>query len=902
MNALKKWLTMALATAALAGCGGGGGGGSGGQNNGNDGFAPPAPGTVTVTFAGGRTSLPSNRADIPPETNSPYFVQMNVRVARSNGNPVPDGTVVSVRSDAVTVAAISILDDPTTTNVNEFATLFGQVTARTSGGSATFFVHSGSQAGNVQLTASAPDPENTGRTIVANVPFTVSVGPEPFRRIAFETTRTTVAPNTFNVAPFFGSPYIAEFTVVRRDISGRLLNSGEFNASITPVRSGGFSQLDDPSTTVNEFTAILGSGPLTFVAGRKTMFFHAFDQPGQARLTVTAVDPDTGARLQEELVFTVEAQAPPLPANIDVRRDSGGLYITGSGGRNALPVQAEVTNGAGNLIPDASGSTPINNVQWEIIDQGANGGETLSGVAANGQNVEGRTIRTRTQQGIAGAIVRAGSRPATIGLRATADRADNNVDNGIQSPVTKQISVIISDGKLFSLEITSPVVNALQVNAVSPAATAPGAGAIPPDPNGTYSLRISVLATDRQGNPVIPGTPIDFGLIDSPLTGFPETGGGSFPLSGLDGNPQEGGTGFTAPGGRFTTAGGGAGPGDTLVVFGEDSVGNRDLESARRVDRVNTATSLSVTTRFNLNDDTGQSVDNGAVLPYVIGRATVGNITPNVVTNNIGVASTTMNYPVTQLGRAAVLWARGVGDIPAGASSAEVVTDAEFIRFPGVAPGRLGAFPAQIAGNATEVVTICVEDAASIGIQGVFIGFRIANPSTTTTVDGQSGPTGTVRLPTGSDGCTTATVVTAGIANQAQAPTITFFGVGGSADVRVTPPGQSILQAFPAAFFGGNGGPVRLRLINGLNQPIPGVLITGTCTATGGAQIQLIEPPGVTNANGETQTRVVAINLDQPGGAGGGTCTFSAVGGSPTATVTFQGVDICSIFVSPSCN
>lgn len=895
---LHKTLVPSLAVAfALAGCGGGG------SNNGDDAFAQPRTGSVAITYAGGRNSLPSNRTPIPVEVNSPYLVQLSVRVSRADGNPAPDGTVVNLRTDDVQTAAISILDDPETTNVNEFTTLFGQVFAETSGGLATFFVHSGQRSGVVQLTASAPDPESTGRSLAAASTFTVTVGPEPFRRISFEPVRTTVAPNTFGVAPFLNSPFIAEFTVVRRDIRGALLNAGEFNASITPVRSGGISELDDPSTEdVNEFTQIMGSGPFDFVAGRKTMFFHSFDIAGQSRVTVTAIDPDTGARLQEELVFTVEGQTPPLPANIDVIRDSGGLYITGSGGRNSLPLQARVTNGANVEIPDASGSTPINNVQWEIIDQGANGGETLSGVAANGQNVEGRTIRTRTQQGIAGAIIRAGSRPATIGLRATADRADNNVDNGIQSPVTKQISVIISDGKLFSLEITSPVVNSLQVNAVSPAATAPGAGAIPPDPNGTYSLRISVLATDRQGNPVIPGTPIDFGLIDSPLTGFPETGGGSFPLSGLDGNPQEGGTGFTAPGGRFTTAGGGAGPGDTLVVFGEDSVGNRDLESARRVDRVNTATSLSVTTRFNLNDDTGQSVDNGAVLPYVIGRATVGNITPNVVTNNIGVASTTMNYPVTQLGRAAVLWARGVGDIPAGASSAEVVTDAEFIRFPGVAPGRLGAFPAQIAGNATEVVTICVEDAASIGIQGVFIGFRIANPSTTTTVDGQSGPTGTVRLPTGSDGCTTATVVTAGIANQAQAPTITFFGVGGSADVRVTPPGQSILQAFPAAFFGGNGGPVRLRLINGLNQPIPGVLITGTCTATGGAQIQLIEPPGVTNANGETQTRVVAINLDQPGGAGGGTCTFSAVGGSPTATVTFQGVDICSIFVSPSCN
>jgi hypothetical protein len=155
---------------------------------------------------------------------------------------------------------------------------------------------------------------------------------------------------------------------------------------------------------------------------------------------------------------------------------------------------------------------------------------------------------------------------------------------------------------------------------------------------------------------------------------------------------------------------------------------------------------------------------------------------------------------------------------------------------------------------------------------------------------------------TGVGGCTTATVVTAGVANTVQAPSITFFGVGGSAIVTVIPPTISILQAFPSSFFGGNGGPVRLRLINGNGEPIPGVLITGTCTGDGGAQILLTEPPGITNALGETLARISAINLDQPQSAASGSCTFAAAGGSPTTTVTLQGVNLCSIFFSPLCN
>ena len=59
--------------------------------------------------------------------------------------------------------------------------------------------------------------------------------------------------------------------------------------------------------------------------------------------------------------------------------------------------------------------------------------------------------------------------------------------------------------------------------------------------DGTYSLTVSAIATDRQGNPVLEGTPIEFGMIDEPAFGFPGSGQGTFSLSGTDGNPQEDG-------------------------------------------------------------------------------------------------------------------------------------------------------------------------------------------------------------------------------------------------------------------------------------------------------------------------------------------------------------------------
>lgn len=901
MSAWIKTLALCAATVLLTACGGGGGG--------SDSFAPaPVPRTSPWVFrydtVGGSTNLPSNRAQFPPETNSPYWVQLNVRVQRADGSAPPDGTVVNMTSNNVRSIALSRLDDPTTTDTNEFSQLFGTLNVSTVGGLATYFVHAGDTTGSAQLTSSVLD-TGANQTVTGTINFTVTEGPAPFKRILIEPQRTVLPPNIFGIAPFYGSPFIAEVTVTRRNVRGELIPSGTMQVSVNPVSNSGFSELDRPETTQNDFTAIRGAGPVDFVAGKHTLFVHSFTQagvpttPGNVVLTITATDPVTNAPLSEQQTFTIAAQAPQLPASIDLNANGTALYVQGSGGRNSIAYQAEVRDGSGVFIPDPPVGATFNNLQYEIVEQGANGGETFRGVAASGQNVEGRLIRVRTQAGIGLGTLVAGNRQGTFQIRVTADAADNNVDNGIQSAVTREKSIIISDGKLFALKITSPDVNALRINRVS-VGVAPVGGnqAIPTDPNGTYSLTISVLATDRQGNPVLPNTPIDFGLIDAPVSGFPTQGPGDFLISGGDGDPQEGGSLFTAPGGRFTTAGGGAGPGDTLLVFGQQSNANRDLESARRIERINSATSLTVTQRFNYNDDTGSSVNNGPVLPYIIGKATVANITPNVLTNDIGVASTTMNYPVNQLGRIAAIWARGAADVVQG--TGELATDAELVVFPGAAPGSLVASPAQIPANRTTTITICVADALGAPIQGVPIGFRVTNPSTTTTVDGQT-VEGVLRQLTGAGGCTTAAVTTAGIVNANQTPTITFFGVGGSAVVTVVPPAISFLQAFPSAFFGGNGGPIRLRLFNGNAEPIPGVLITAACTTNGAAQFFITVPPGITNAQGETTATITAINLDSPQGANSGSCTFTAAGGSPSTTVTFQGVDLCSIFFSPAC-
>ena len=97
----------------------------------------------------------------------------------------------------------------------------------------------------------------------------------------------------------------------------------------------------------------------------------------------------------------------------------------------------------------------------------------------------------------------------------------------------------------------------------------------------------------KAGNPALAQT-VQFGLIDSPISGFPFDGSGFFVISSNDGNPQEGGSIFTSATANFLTDAGGVQPGDTLVVFGEESLGNEDLESAVTVASVNSQTSLNI--------------------------------------------------------------------------------------------------------------------------------------------------------------------------------------------------------------------------------------------------------------------------------------------------------------------
>lgn len=901
MRALMKSLGCLLAATLLASCGGGGGSGN------NTAFEP----------SGYHNSITPSSISTTPGSVVPF----SVTVTSGNGQPISNGQLVSV---TVTPAGIGLLSTTHGATVLSEAVSDGLI-----GGVANFRFHARS-IGTGTITASTVDTA-TGRTISGTATVTVSAGPSSDNRLTLQLGNSTIpkSPHIGLDTVFPGSPYTTQVTVTQRHLDGTAVNSGSTAAGgdqFCDAGTGGGAAIGNgnsaalwlPAEGIDDSTTpptikLCRSITYGFNSGVAIFYLVSFTTVGQTTVTVSATDPDTGEVLSASAVINVTDGSPNLPGSVIITDDSSPVYVTGTNGAQSKRFQTFVYDGATALITDAPAG--VDNVTLEIVG-GAQGGERLQGVNAAGQTVTGSSINVRTFNGIANFSYQSGTRQGVVTLRATADRADNNVSNGTTDPVTSTRGFAVSDGKLFDLVLTHPLVNAVFVNGTGDSVDVTGPGGatvtIPLQPDGTYSLTVSALCTDRFGNPCVAGTEIKFGMIDYPKI----PAGGAFAITGNDGDPQESGTLFTAPTGLFTTAGGGAGPGDTLIVFGripEAPAGNRDLESARTVQSVNSATSLNVTYRFNPNDDTGASVNNGPVLPYVIGRATSGNVTNSALTNSVGVATGQLTYTVGKVGTLAVLWAQGSGVIVGG--QAKLVTDAQYIRFPGIAPGTLTATPTTIPGNTTAAVLVCLRDALGSGISEFPIGFFFNNIGGTGSVNGVQ-TSGTFSPLTDSSGCVIANVTTAGVTQPSgtgtnnNPPQVVFTAAGLTATVDIVTSGQ-ILQATPSNAIGAGLWQIRLKLIEANGTPINGVQLSVTCQASGGGALSVVRQPGVTgqpqsgvspqNGPGQTTSDIDAVNFNQCGATASGTCVFTTPTGSPSTTVTFTGIDLSTVNVSPPC-
>jgi hypothetical protein len=891
----------------IAGCGGGGNSGGGFEP------APPAQGfNITVTADSGSVPVhPATNPVFPDDT--PFATRVVVRVTRDEGGTPNNGQTVTLRAQQPSLAWISGAPGSVIGERNGFIPIGSSLSLPMTGGEAEFYMHSRSQIGDVDLEASYTGQNGSGsQTVRANtIVSTVSTQLEPLEAITFIVQRSNIPVNFGLFSPFIGSPFISAVTVIQRGANGDFMppsDGEEDNAVQGSITSGGVAAVsvaDDPETQdVNEFTTFwssifTGRG----AAGRSQFYVLALDQAGTAEFSVSALDQQTGSNVAATIPFNVvDTSSNGLPATITATQDTGGLYIEGSNGRTSKPFTLFVDDGASTPVldpSDGSGNPTYNNVAIEIIDNGGANDSRLFANSASGGTVNGQSISTFTTAGQASFSLRAGTQVGTVTLRAVADAADNNVDNGVADPVEANFTATISDGQLFSLTLTTPFSDAVFANQVPD-----GNGGL----DGTYGLTVSVQANDRQGNPVIPGTNVQFGLVDSPFDAgtYPFEGGGVFAISGNDGDPDEGRFNFFVRDETFITGDDGrVEPGDSLLLLGQSVANNRnyDLELQRFVESVTSDETLRVERRFNPNDGTGSVVDDDEIIPYIVGRAQHGAIEASAQTNESGVATVTLNYPVSQLNRNVALWAQGEGStfILDGGEFSRTVGDVALGNYSGILPLTITASPAVIPASGTTFVEVCVSDALASPYPAATITFSSAGGGSVT-VDGQVG-SGTLLSATGANGCVFAEVTPTGQTPDAESTVISFTTefVTEPAEVEVAPVASAVMLVSPSAIRGDRTVQVILTLLDGSGQPLEGVQLTGSCEVSGdGAAIEILSGPGTTASNGATAVNIRTTGFQTCESPPTGQCVFTSASGSPEGTLDVFGIDISGIDFSPA--
>ena len=468
-------------------------------------------------------------------------------------------------------------------------------------------------------------------------------------KVSITADKTVLQTNLVNQGPNIGGPFTNTITVqIKKD--DRIFPAPNVAIDIVSgLSSGALFYLDgDPeheqcpagATCPPTATVPIAFRRLTFedTTGTVTGHFHSSSVPGTVVLRASAQDPDTKETIVADLTITVgPGVSTGIPALVEFRVVPSPLYITGQGQEDVKRFQVAVLDDAGQPVPNPTG----NNLQLQLLPNRPNGGEKLVAITASGSTQEGTIVNTRTINGIAEVALHSGTLPGTVAIAAIADRADNSVDNGIQTAVTDVDTIPISSGEIASLTFTGPYPGAVaQRNNTLPL----GDGDSIDFATGVYSRAISVIAADEFGNPPPAGKFITFRLMDSPLTGYPDQGRGVFDIAGTDGNPLEGGNTFSTPGGGSSLTGTRANC--QLVLEGEPGqVGGWIVTG------VSGPNLLSVNNAFNSVPDTGFTV------PYTVGCApffgNVANSFDDVVvqTDVSGLAATIINYPINQLGR-----------------------------------------------------------------------------------------------------------------------------------------------------------------------------------------------------------------------------------------------------------
>ena len=540
-------------------------------------------------------------------------------------------------------------------------------------------------------------------------------GPSSTLSVEITADKTTLPVNFFDVGPSTSNAYTTTVYVTVRQNGGIYAVPGIQISVAQGLSSGALYYLDGdpeheqcPTGATCPPTATVPKAYRTVdfedTTGVVSAHFLSSGTPGTVVLTATAQDPNTKKTISANLTINVSAVG-SAPSSVKFAMDPALVYIRDNPLGTTTVTQNTVKSfyilvlDDGGLAVGAGAGN--NNLRVEMLPNRPNGGEWLSTADVQGNPQEGTRVLTGTVGGLAYLTLHSGTLPGTVVISATADRADNNVDNGIQRGITNYAMVSIGTGEIKSLTFTGPFADTVfsrgnnLVACVDDSGNCQIGGALVDRVwNGIYNRIITVIASDAFGNPPPAGTPITFRLIDSPLdmlqNRYPDQGHGQFVITGTTGDPAEGGSEFFAPNRKTKRT-----AADTLspfVVPNGVSLAVADLPCLLMLQdpeiiNPNSSTINSLPSEGRLEYHVGSRVvvgrpgnntlvvntpfnqvsqNVGANVWWTVGcpphkgnvsnfdSDTTGPLNDNtsvVLTNDSGVASTLMSYPANQVGR-----------------------------------------------------------------------------------------------------------------------------------------------------------------------------------------------------------------------------------------------------------
>jgi len=261
--------------------------------------------------------------------------------------------------------------------------------------------------------------------------------------ISMRADREALPANIAGAPPSIGlyAPYTTTvYVTARRQNTGDPIPGGEdiFGCNVIPqgMEVGALYYLDGDDAHEDDDGNPLAFRALTLGsnAGGASFHFHAGPTAGTATITCSVTDPQSGKQVSTSLnvaVGRVTGRASQVLVNAV---SPGYLFAQNAQGPTQIQLQTQVLDDLGQRVADPA----ANNLLARIVPTPglADDGARLRGTGGDNSWVAVRSINGQAQFALV-----SGASTGSILVEVMADRADNNVDNGILLPVSNVVSV-----------------------------------------------------------------------------------------------------------------------------------------------------------------------------------------------------------------------------------------------------------------------------------------------------------------------------------------------------------------------------------------------------------------------------------------------------------------------------